>query len=79
VWPIATGSSCSTWRATRPSPRFARRSRKLFNVEVESIQVLNVKGKIKRFGATPGRRNNVRRAYVRLKEGNDIDFAGSQP
>jgi len=63
--------------ATKPEIREA--VEKLFNVEVQSVQVLNVKGKVKRFGATPGRRKNVRRAYVRLKEGSDIDFAGSQP
>jgi len=35
-----------------------------------------VKGKKKRFGQVQGRRSDWRKAYVRLKEGNDIDFAG---
>ncbi len=46
-----------------------------FDVEVESVQVVNMRGKIKRFGRTPGVRSNWKKAYVRLKEGHDIDFA----
>ena len=50
---------------------------KLFDVSVTAIQVLNVRGKIKRFGKTPGKRNNWKKAYVRLAVGDDIDFLGS--
>lgn len=46
----------------------------LFKVEVESVQVLNQKGKQKRFGRFMGRRNNVRKAYVSLKPGQELDF-----
>lgn len=49
---------------------------KLFEVEVETVQVANVRGKVKRFGRTPGKRQNWKKAYVKLKEGNDIDFLG---
>ncbi len=48
----------------------------LFEVQVESVQVLNVKGKRKRFGARSGRRPDWRKAYVQLKPGQDIDFGG---
>lgn len=48
----------------------------LFKVEVERVQVLNVSGKRKRFGKIFGRRSDWRKAYVRLKEGHDIDFGG---
>ena len=50
---------------------------KLFDVSVTAVQVLNVRGKIKRFGNTPGKRNNWKKAYVRLAAGDDIDFLGS--
>lgn len=50
----------------------------LFKVEVESVQVLTVRGKIKRFGRTPGKRKNWKKAYVRLKAGHDIDFMGAE-
>ena len=47
---------------------------KLFSVDVVSIQTMNVKGKSKRFGQTMGRRNDWKKAIVRLKEGQSIDF-----
>jgi large subunit ribosomal protein L23 len=47
----------------------------LFKVEVESVQVLNQAGKQKRFGRFNGRRRNVRKAYVSLKPGQEINFA----
>ncbi len=47
----------------------------LFKVEVESVHVLNVKGKQKRFGKFVGRRSDWKKAYVKLKPGFDIDFA----
>lgn len=47
----------------------------LFKVQVESVQVLNRKGKVKRFGRFMGRRRTERKAYVALKEGQEIDFA----
>jgi Ribosomal protein L23 len=49
-----------------------------FDVEVESVRVLNAKGKTKRFGRSIGRRSDRKKAYIRLKEGSDIDFAGFQ-
>jgi large subunit ribosomal protein L23 len=47
----------------------------LFKVQVESVQVLNRKGKVKRFGRFMGRRRHERKAYVSLKDGQEIDFA----
>ncbi len=47
----------------------------LFKVQVESVQVLNQKGKQKRFGRSIGRRRNVRKAYVSLAPGQEINFA----
>ena len=48
----------------------------LFKVEVKSVSVLNTKGKTKRFGKTVGRRDNVRKAYVMLKEGQELNLSG---
>ena len=47
----------------------------LFKVKVESVQVLNTKGKVKRFGRFTGRRRNERKAYVSLAPGQEINFA----
>ena len=50
----------------------------LFKVEVEAVQVANVKGKVKRFKGATGRRKGWKKAYVSLKPGQDIDFMGSK-
>lgn len=49
----------------------------LFKVKVAQVRVMNVKGKAKRFGQRMGKRSDWRKAYVKLAEGQDIDFAGS--
>ena len=49
----------------------------LFEVEVDSVQVLNVKGKFKSYRQTMGRRSDWKKAYVTLKPGFDIDFVGA--
>ncbi len=47
---------------------------KLFEVKVKNVQVVNVRGKMKRHGRAAGVRNNWKKAYVCLEEGQDIDF-----
>jgi len=48
----------------------------LFDVKVDSVQVLNVNGKKKRFGRREGRRGDWRKAYVRVQAGQNIDLGG---
>jgi len=50
---------------------------KLFNVKVAKVQVVNVKGKVKRSGQRLGKRSDWRKAYIALEAGQDIDFAGA--
>jgi large subunit ribosomal protein L23 len=47
----------------------------LFKVRVTSVQVANAKGKSKRFGRTMGRRSDVRKAFISLEAGQEINFA----
>ncbi|SFF60253.1 LSU ribosomal protein L23P [Fontimonas thermophila] len=47
---------------------------RLFNVKVEGVRTLNVKGKNKRFGRFEGKRSDWKKAYVTLAEGQEIDF-----
>ena len=47
----------------------------LFDVKVESVRVLNVKGKTRRTRFGIDRRSDWKTAYVRLEQGQDIDFA----
>ena len=46
----------------------------LFEVSVRSVSTARIKGKSKKFGALQGRRSDWKKAYVRLAEGQDIDF-----
>ena len=46
----------------------------LFKVEVEGVQVANVKGKVKRFKGATGRRKGWKKAYVSLTPGQEINF-----
>jgi len=44
-------------------------------LEVVGVQIVNVHGKGKRFGRLAGRRHHWKKAYVRLKQGQEINFA----
>lgn len=48
----------------------------LFNVKVRGVSVANIKGKTKRFGRSMGRRDHVRKAYVLLQEGQELNLSG---
>ena len=48
----------------------------MFKVEVASVSTLVQKGKQKRFGRTIGRRDHVKKAYVALKPGQELNFSG---
>lgn len=65
-------------RPDASKPVIKRAVEKMFNVQVETVSVLNVKGKSKRSGKTPGRRQDWKKAYVSLKPGQDINFTGGE-
>ncbi|XXQ68176.1 50S ribosomal protein L23 [Neisseriaceae bacterium B1] len=46
----------------------------LFNVQVASVTTTTTKGKTKRFGRTIGRRSDVKKAYVSLASGQELDL-----
>lgn len=62
--------------ATKPEVKAAVEM--LFNVQVDSVQIANVKGKQKRFGKFMGRRKDWKKAYVCLKPGQEINFAAGE-
>ena len=62
--------------ASKPEVRKA--VEKMFGVTVTGVQLMNVRGKVKRFGQSVGRRSDWKKAYVSLAEGSDIDFAGAE-
>lgn len=49
----------------------------MFKVNVEDVNVVNVKGKVKRHGRRMGKRSDWKKAYVTLKEGQEIDFGSA--
>ena len=62
--------------ATKPEIKAAVEM--MFKVNVDSVQVLCVKGKVKRTGRFVGRRNNWKKAYVCLAAGQEINFAANE-
>jgi large subunit ribosomal protein L23 len=50
----------------------------LFKTKVEKVRILNMKGKPRRFGQIQGKSKAWKKAYVTLKDGERIDFAGAQ-
>jgi large subunit ribosomal protein L23 len=62
--------------ATKPEVKAAVEL--LFKTKVQSVTVLNVRGKEKRFGRFMGRRRNWKKAYVRLAAGQEINFAATE-
>jgi len=49
---------------------------KAFDVKVKAVNTIQFRGKTKRVGANLGQRNNWKKAYVTLEEGQNIDFYG---
>jgi large subunit ribosomal protein L23 len=50
----------------------------MFKTKVDGVTVLNVRGKERRFGRLTGRKRNWKKAYVRLAEGQEINFAATE-
>jgi large subunit ribosomal protein L23 len=75
---IADANRQYTFRVTidASKPEIARAVELLFDVNVEDVQVVRMKGKTKRFGRFTGKRKDWKKAYVRIREGQDIQFAG---
>ena len=61
-------------KATKPEIKAAVEL--MFKVEVKGVSVVNTKGKAKRFGKSFGRRDNIRKAYVTLKPGQELNLGG---
>jgi large subunit ribosomal protein L23 len=75
---VADKSNAVTFKvlqdATKPEIKAAVEL--MFKVQVKGVSVLNTKGKQKKFGRSIGRRDNVRKAYVTLQPGQELNFSG---
>lgn len=58
--------------ATKPLVKAAVED--IFNVKVKAVNIINIKGKVKRFRGFLGKRNDIKKAVVTLEEGNTIDI-----
>ena len=75
---VAEKSNAVTFKvlqdATKPEIKAAVEL--MFKVEVKGVSVVNTKGQTKRFGKTIGRRDNIRKAYVTLQPGQELNLSG---
>ena len=60
--------------ATKPEIKAAVEM--MWKVDVESVSTVVQKGKVKKFGRSIGRRDHVKKAYVSLKKGQELNFSG---
>lgn len=77
---VAEGSQQVVFRVAKDAtkPEIKAAVEELFNVKVKGVNIVNVKGKTKRTARGLGKRNDVRKAYVCLAEGSEIDFLAGE-
>ena len=75
---IADKTNAVTFKVLQDATKFEIKAavQLMFKVDVQSVAVLNIKGKTKRFGKSMGRRDNIRKAYVTLKAGQELNLGG---
>ena len=59
-------------------PQIKNAVEQYFDVKVDKVRTLIVRGKIKRFGRMFGKRSNWKKAYVQLSEGHEIELLGEE-
>jgi len=77
---VAEGSQQVVFRVAKDAtkPEIKAAVEELFNVKVKGVNIVNVKGKTKRTIRGMGKRSDVRKAYVCLADGSEIDFLGGE-
>jgi len=75
---IADKTNTVTFKVLQDATKFEIKAavQLMFKVDVQAVAVLNIKGKTKRFGKSMGRRDNLRKAYVTLKAGQELNLGG---
>ena len=75
---IADKTNAVTFKVLKDATKYEIKAavQLMFKVDVQSVAVLNIKGKTKRFGKSVGRRDNIRKAYVTLKAGQELNLGG---
>ena len=75
---IAEKSNSVTFKVLQDATKYEIKAavQLMFKVDVKAVSVVNIKGKIKRFGKSMGRRDNLRKAYVTLQAGQELNLGG---
>ena len=75
---IAEKSNSVTFKVLQDATKYEIKAavELMFKVNVKAVAVLNIKGKTKRFGKSIGRRDNLRKAYVTLQPGQELNLGG---
>ena len=75
---IAEKSNSVTFKVLQDATKYEIKAavELMFKVDVKAVAVLNIKGKTKRFGKSVGRRDNLRKAYVTLQAGQELNLGG---
>ena len=75
---IAEKSNSVTFKVLQDATKYEIKAavELMFKVDVKAVSVLNIKGKTKRFGKSVGRRDNIRKAYVTLQAGQELNLGG---
>lgn len=77
---VADGSKQVVFRVASDATKveIKKAVEELFQVKVKGVNVLNIKGKTKRTARGLGKRNDLRKAYVSLEDGSEIDFMSGE-
>ncbi len=75
---VAEKSNAVTFKVLQDATKYEIKAavELMFKVDVQAVAVLNIKGKTKRFGKSIGRRDNLRKAYVTLQAGQELNLGG---
>jgi len=75
---IAEKSNSFTFKVLQDATKYEIKAavQLMFKVDVKAVAVVNIKGKTKRFGKSVGRRDNLRKAYVTLQAGQELNLGG---
>ena len=65
-------------RSDSNKKQIKRAVEEMFNVKVSSVKTVSVKGKKKRMGMRSGKTNNWKKAYIKLAEGQNLDFMNTE-
>jgi len=65
-------------RADSNKKQIKKAVEEMFKVKVSSVKTISVKGKKKRMGMRQGKTKDWKKAYIKLEEGQNLDFMNTE-